>query len=377
MRIGVILKNCAINIQTFSQGVQEDIGHTPLLKMDIDTGDSPPVCQRPYSLPLKHVEWVTKELEILEKAGVISRSVSPWASPIVIVPKKSEPGEPPRRRMCVDYRVLNSLLPPVNKAHSKAKGILSLVPLPKIDEVCAQLEGSGVYSAIDMRSGYFHLGLSDEAKPETAFVPGGPHGARYEFNGCPFGLSRAPACFQGLVHGVLGGVAFAFGYLGGVLMFSPDGRTHLEHLEVVFRGLGEADLRLGASECNFFRGHIQCLGHLVSGEGIEPLPEGLEAVGGMPPPAAPGGVGRFLGLVGYYGEFVPGFADVAGPLAGLTKLDVPCGWTNGCQEAFEFLKRVLLGGPILKCPDPGEPCALFTDASRFAWACVLTRGCGA
>ena len=86
----------------------EDIGHTPLLKMDIDTGDSPPVCQKPYSLPLKHVEWVTKELEILEKAGVISRSVSPWASPIVIVPKKSEPGDPPRRRMCVDYRVLNS-----------------------------------------------------------------------------------------------------------------------------------------------------------------------------------------------------------------------------------------------------------------------------
>ena len=86
--------------------------------------------KKSYSLPLKHVEWVTKELEILEKAGVISRTVSPWASPIVIVPKKSEPGEPPRRRMCVDYRVLNSLLPPVNKAHSKAKGILTLVPLP-------------------------------------------------------------------------------------------------------------------------------------------------------------------------------------------------------------------------------------------------------
>ena len=78
----------------------EDIGHTPLVTMDIDTGDSPPVCQRPYSLPLKHVEWVTKELKTLEKAGVISRSVSPWASPIVIVPKKSEPGEPPEEE-CV------------------------------------------------------------------------------------------------------------------------------------------------------------------------------------------------------------------------------------------------------------------------------------
>ena len=86
-----------------------DIGHTPLVTMDIDTGDSSPVCQKPYSLPLKHVEWVQQELEILERAGVIQRSMSPWASPIVIVPKKSEPGEPPWRRMCVDYRMLNSL----------------------------------------------------------------------------------------------------------------------------------------------------------------------------------------------------------------------------------------------------------------------------
>ena len=351
----------------------EDIGHTPLLKMDIDTGDSPPVCQRPYSLPLKHVEWVTKELEILEKAGVISRSVSPWASPIVIVPKKSEPGEPPRRRMCVDYRVLNSLLPPVNKAHSKAKGILSLVPLPKIDEIYAQLKGSKVYSAIDMRSGYFHLGLSDEAKPKTAFVPGGPHGAKYEFNRCPFGLSQAPAYFQRLVHEVLKGITFAFGYLDDILIFSPDNKTHLEHLEIVFQRLKEADLKLKASKCNFFKKHIQYLGHLVSGEGIEPLPEKLEAVRKMPPPTTPKEIRQFLGLVGYYRKFVPKFADIARPLTNLTKLDVPYDWTNRCQEAFEFLKQMLLKEPILKYPDPSKPYTLFTDASKFAWACVLTQ----
>ena len=351
----------------------EDIGHTPLLKMDIDTGDSPPVCQRPYSLPLKHVEWVTKELEILEKAEVISRSVSPWASPIVIVPKKSEPGEPPRRRMCVDYRVLNSLLPPVNKAHSKAKGILSLVPLPKIDEIYAQLKGSKVYSAIDMRSGYFHLGLSNDAKPKTAFVPGGPHGAKYEFYRCPFGLSQAPAYFQRLVHEVLKGITFAFGYLDDILIFSPDNKTHLEHLELVFQRLEEADLKLKASKCNFFKKHIQYLGHLVSGEGIEPLPEKLEAVRKMPPPTTPKEVRQFLGLVGYYRKFVPKFADIARPLTNLTKLDVPYEWTNRCQEAFEFLKQMLLKEPILKYPDPSKPYTLFTDASKFAWACVLTQ----
>ena len=173
----------------------EDNGHTPLVTMDIDTGDSPPVCQKPYSLPLKHVEWVQKELEILERAGVIQRSMSPWASPIVIVPKKTEPGEPRRRRMCVDYRILNSLLPPVNKAHSKAKGIVTLVPLPKIDEIYAQLQGSKIFSALDMRSGYFHIELSEEAKPKTAFVPGGPHGSKYQINRCPFGLSQAPTYF--------------------------------------------------------------------------------------------------------------------------------------------------------------------------------------
>ena len=126
-----------------------DIEKTPLITMEIETGDSPPVCQRPYNLPLKHVDWVQKELDALEKAGVITRSVSPWASPIVIVPKRTELGEPPKKRLCVDYRVINSLLPKVNKAHSKAKGILTLVPLPKIDEIYARLEGSKVYSSFN------------------------------------------------------------------------------------------------------------------------------------------------------------------------------------------------------------------------------------
>ena len=100
-----------------------DIGRTPIVMMDIDTGDSPPISQRPYNLPLKHADWVQKELDTLEKAGVITRSVSPWASPMVIVPKKTEPGESPRRRLCVDYRTINKLLPTVKKVGSNAKGV--------------------------------------------------------------------------------------------------------------------------------------------------------------------------------------------------------------------------------------------------------------
>ena len=126
-----------------------DIGKTPLITMEIETGDSPPVCQRPYNLPLKHIDWVQKELDTLEKAGVNTRSVSLWASPIVIVPKRMALGEPPKKRLCVGYRVINSLLPKVNKAYSKVKGVLTLVPLPKIDEIYARLKGSKVYSGFD------------------------------------------------------------------------------------------------------------------------------------------------------------------------------------------------------------------------------------
>ena len=123
------------------------------------------MCQRPYNLPLKQREWVQKELETLEKAGVIVRSILPWASPIVVVPKKTEAGEPPRRRLCVDYRVINSLLPEVQKAHSKAKGVLTLVPLPQIDHIYARLRGSQIFSTFDLRSGYHHMELSQRPEP--------------------------------------------------------------------------------------------------------------------------------------------------------------------------------------------------------------------
>ena len=229
-----------------------DIGKMPLLKVEIDTGDSLPITQKPYTLPLKHTEWVQRELEILEKAGVIVRSVSPWASPIVVVPKRTAPGEPPKRRLCIDYRALNSLLPPVKKAFSKAKGILTLVPLPKIDEIYARLKGSNIYSTFDIRSGYYHMVLSEKSRPKSAFVSSF---GTWEFKRCPFGLAQAPTYFQQLVNEVLSGLSFAFSYLDDILVYSPDMETHLEHLRKLFMKLREADLKLKEVKCNFLKKH--------------------------------------------------------------------------------------------------------------------------
>ena len=285
-----------------------DIGKTPLLEVEIDTGDNVLITQKPYTLPLKHAKWVQRELEILEKARVIVRSVSPWASPIVVVPKRTAPGEPPKQRLCVDYRALNSLLPPVKKAFSKAKGVLTLVPLPKIDEIYARLKGSNIYSTFDMRSGYYHMVLSEKSRPKSAFISSF---GKWEFKRCPFGLAQAPAYFQRLVNEVLSGLTFAFGYLDDILVYSPDMETHLKHLRSLFIKLREADLKLKEVKCNFLKKHIQYLGHIISGKGITPVPEKLESIQKMPPPKTPKEVKQFLGLIGYYCKFVPRFSDLA------------------------------------------------------------------
>ena len=141
----------------------EDTGHTNLITMDIDTGDSPPSAKKPYMLPLKHYDWVQQEIKSLERAGVITRSVSPWASPVVMVPKKSAPGELLRRRMCINFHAVNALQPKVVKADSKAKGTLTLHPLPNIDQLYAQLRGAKVFTTLNLRSGYYHIELGKDS----------------------------------------------------------------------------------------------------------------------------------------------------------------------------------------------------------------------
>ena len=347
-----------------------DIGKTMLVKMEIDTGNHPPIASKPYTLPLKHYDWVQKEIETLERAGIIERSISPWASPVVIVPKKSALGEPPRRRMCVDYRKINKLQPEVTKADG-GKGCISLVPLPKIDELYAKLKGYKVFSSLDLRSGYYHIGLKDLSKPKSAFVLSSL--GKYQFNRVPFGLAQAPAYFQKLINDVLKGCNFAMGYLDDIIIYSRSEKEHLEHLEEIFTRLKTAGLKLKLEKCCFFKKHIQYLGHLISADGIQPLPEKLESIAKMPAPKNPKEVKQFLELVGYYRKFVPRFTDISRVLTHLTKKDVEFKWTPECENCFQILKEFLQQAPILRYPDPQASYTLYTDASKYAYAGILTQ----
>ena len=249
--------------------------------------------------------------------------------------------------MCVDFRKINDLQPQVRRVDSATSGNISLVPLPKIDKMYAALRGAKIFTTLDLRSGYYHINLNEESKAKTAFVT--PFG-KYEFNSILFGLAQAPAYFQQLISMVLQDCRdFAMAYLDDIIIFSRTPEEHLKHIEIIFQKLKAAGLKLKESKCDFFKSEIHYLGHLISDKGIQPLPEKLDTIQNMPRPQTPR------------------------PLAKLTAKDTKFEWTPQCQFSFEMLKDALMSAPILKYPDTDKPYTIFTDASKYGWAGVLTQ----
>ena len=240
--------------------------------------------------------------------------------------------------------------PRVVKVDSKAKGNLTLQPLPKIDELYVKLSGVKIFSALDRISGYYHIELGKASRTKTTFIT--PFG-KWEFNMVLFGLAQALAYFQALISKVLEGLShFAITYLDNIIIFSKNEEEHLQRLEIIFERLREVSLKLKRSKCSFMKMHIEYLGHLISEKGIEPMPDKLAAIKEMPAPKNPKGIKQLVGLVGYYQKFIPRFSDITKPLTRLMRHDTLFNWCKKCKFSFQILRNALCTEPILKFPDP-------------------------
>ena len=214
----------------------------------------------------------------LESFANICKSLSPYASPIVVVPKKAPPRAPEsgQNQLCIDYQRLNQQLPFVQKADSNIKGVISMIPLPKIEGLFGKLKGAKIFTTIDLQQSYHHVALMDDSICKTAFTT--PFG-KLEFLKCPFGLNQAPAYFMALINNVLEGCdVFAVAYMDNILVYSPDENTHLKHLEIIFMKLKKARLKIKISKCSFLKKHLHYLGHLISAECILPMREKTAAI---------------------------------------------------------------------------------------------------
>ncbi|GJX02443.1 putative reverse transcriptase domain-containing protein [Tanacetum coccineum] len=234
--------------------------------------------------------------------GFIRPSSSPWGAPVLFVKKKDG-----SFRMCIDYQELNKLT------------VKNRYPLPRIDDLFDQLQGSSVYSKIDLRSSYHQLRVQEEDILKMVFRTRYGH---YEFQVMPFGLTNAPAVFMDLMNRI------------------PK---------------------------------VQFLGYVIDSQGIHVDPAKIESIKDWASPKTPTEIRQFLGLVGDYRRFIEGFSKIAKPMTKLTQKKVAFEWGDKQEAAFQTLKNKLCSTPILALPQGAENFIVYCDASHKGLGAVLMQ----
>ena len=305
-----------------------------------------PISIPPYRMAPAKLRELKAQLEELLSKGFIRLSISPWGALVLFVKNKDGSW-----RLCIDYRQLNRVT------------IRNQYPLPRIDELFDQLQGSRVYSKIDLRSGYHQLRVQESDVPKTAFrTRYGP----YEFLVMPFGLTNAPETFMDLMNRVFHPYLdrFVIVFIDDILVYSSSPEEHAEHLRTVLQILRERQLYAKFSKCQFWLDRVAFLGHVISAEGVSVDPQKIEAIVNWKPPTNVFEVRSFLGLAGYYRKFVEGFSKIAIPLTNLLKKDQKFEWSDTCQQSFEELKGRLTSAPVLALPNGRDGFVVYSDASR-------------
>ncbi|GJX94016.1 putative reverse transcriptase domain-containing protein [Tanacetum coccineum] len=281
----------------------------------------------------------------LSDRGFIRPSTSPWGAPVIFVKKKNG-----SFRMRIDYRKLNKLT------------VKNRYPLPRIDDLFDQLQGSSVYSKIDLRSGYHQLRVRDEDIPKTAFRTRYGH---YEFQVMPFGLTNAPAVFMDLMNHVCKPYLdkFVIVFIDDILIYSRNKEEHANHLRIILELLKKEKLYAKFSKCDFWIRIVQFLGHLIDSQGLHVDPAKIEAVKNWTSPTTPTEIRQFLGLAGYYRRFIKDFSKIAKSLTELTQKNKKYIWGEDQESAFQLLKQKLCEAPILALPEGNDDFVVYCDAS--------------
>ena len=294
-----------------------------------------------------------QEIKQLEDAGIISCSMSNWASPILVVPKKVDPNASNIKNkqfnlhLCIDYHKLNSRI--LTAGQIKADGRLGKVvanyPLPTIDNLLAHFKDCQYFSTLDLHSGYYHIKLTLEAAENTAFVI---NKGKWKFHSLPFGINLGPSAFSYVFGKVLTPcLDFALNYLDGKSIFSRTWEGHIRHLEEVFKQLKHAELKIKCSKCKFFKSQVHYLGYVIGVNGVQPLPGKVESIKKLVVPTNVDELHQFLGITGFYRKFVPFYADITNCLTKLLRKGTEFTWSDQCNNAFNILKEELCKMPSL------------------------------
>jgi len=311
----------------------------------------PPVYSRFRRLRPERLRAAKQAFAEMERMGICSKAASPWASPLHLTEKQDGTLRP-----CGDYRRLNLVTEPDH------------YPTPNIADLTSTIGGARVFSKLDLLKGYFQVPVNPADVPKTAIIT--PFGS-YVFHYSTFGLRNSGATFQRMMDQIFGHLPFCVAYVDDLLIFSENHDDHNEHVRQVLQLLQDNGLIVHPDKCLFGADEVEFLGYVVSGDGIRPPLEKVDAINKFPRPTTIKGVQEFLGMINYYHRFVPHASATLSPLHDAITKTKTLKWGPSQEDAFQAAKVALAAATTLNYPRQDAPLYLVTDASNLAVGAVL------
>jgi transposase InsO family protein len=323
--------------------------------LQLQLTDSEPVYVRARPVPLALRSRVERELERLEKEGTIYRvDYSEYGTPIVPVIKAN--GD---IRICGDYKVT------INRKLKR-----DFYPLPRIEELFAVLSGGQEFSKIDLTNAYLQTKLSEDSQACTAITT---HLGTFVYRRTPFGLSCIPEKFQKMMEETLRGVPNTVVFLDDICVTGSNREIHFNNLRLVLERLRDMGLTIKLNKCSFLKKSVKYLGFIIDQEGLHPDKEKVQAIFKAPRPSDVTQLKSFLGLLNYYGKFIPNLSILLHPLHELLKKGKSFNWSASCEKSFEEAKRALVSKHVLAHYEEGRPLILSVDSSAYGLGAVLAH----
>ncbi|GKA12800.1 putative reverse transcriptase domain-containing protein [Tanacetum coccineum] len=301
------------------------------------------------------MQELSGQLKELSDKRIYKTQFLTLGAPVLFVKKKDGSFQ-----ICINYRELNKLT------------VKNQYPLLRIDDLFDQLQGSSVYSKIDLRSGYHQLRVHEADIPKMAFRTRYGH---YKFQVMPFGLTNALVVFMDLMNHVSKPYLdkFVIIFIDDILIYSKSKEEHEEHLKLILELLKKEELYAKFSKCEFWIPKVKFLGHMIDSEGIHVDPAKIESIKDWASPKTPTKIHQFLGLAGYYRRFIKGFSKIVKPMIKLTQKSVKFDWGEKEETAFQMLKHKLCSAPILALPEGSENFVVYCDALHKGLGVVLMQ----
>lgn len=272
--------------------------------------DDKPVYVRARPVPLALRARVEDELARLEREGTIYRvESSDYGTPIVPVIK--ECGD---IRICGDYKI--TINPKLKR---------DPYPLPRIEELFATLSGGEEYSKIDLKQSYQQLMLTEDSQPYTAITT---HVGTFVYRRTPFGLSCIPEKFQKIMEETLRGIPNTVVFLDDVCVTGPTRQDHLNNLRAVLGRLSKMGFTVKREKCSFLQKSVKYIGFIIDKTGLRPNPKKIEAICEAPTPNDVTQLKSFLGMLNYYGKFIPNLSIILHPLHALLRKGITWDWNS-------------------------------------------------